>query len=153
MEGSSFKEPNSTPYNTTTRRSRPCSEFKLGTCEMRIRSIYFCPNPHECYSVGGGLNRICNRSHCTRLKQHWKWRVWGSQCGNYNISWVVTPCSLEKARGFWETYRLHLQGRRVISQSVYRLVMLVPRLAYFSTLNTEVICYSQTSRLSPNYKA
>jgi hypothetical protein len=60
-----------------------------------------------------------------------------------SIYWNITPCSpLKVNRRFGETYRLHLQGRRISEKAGGKQTSYA---VYFSTLKMEAICYSVTS--------
>jgi hypothetical protein len=65
-------------------------------------------------------------------------------------SWVVTPCSSERAQRVGGTHHLHLQGRRV-SQARYqpkqgsKVESLVSCWCYSLTINIEATCYTETS--------
>jgi hypothetical protein len=74
------------------------------------------------------------------------------------VFWDITLCSpLKVNRRFGGTYRLHLQGRRISRAINQQEAVASPRLcwstaftlvscsAYYSTLNMEAICSSETS--------
>jgi hypothetical protein len=65
------------------------------------------------------------------------------------IFWDKTPCSpLKVSRRFGETYRLHLQGRKMTSAACHLLSRWFHLSLFFSTLKMEVIFSSEMSAVS-----
>jgi hypothetical protein len=88
----------------------------------------------------------------------WTWDASSNNTRRYNQAsltlknvafWDVAPCRACMNRRFGRTYRLHLQGRKILEweTSVSRWLQTAAdsSLADFSSLNMEAICSSETS--------